>query len=76
MVICTKVDQAPSRSSREPRYKNGYNNLSAWGKFHFKIAAITSGRIESDVHKDFHQAEGIVNVITNSESIEVSSEDG
>lgn len=55
-----------------PRYKKGYNNLSAWGKFHFKIAAITSGRIESDVHKDFHQADGIVNVITNSESIEDS----
>lgn len=54
----------------KPRYKKGYNNLSAWAKFHFKIAAITSGRIESDVHKDFHQAEGIVNVITNSESIE------
>ena len=53
-----------------PRYKKGYNNLSAWGKLHFKVAAITSGRTESDVHKDFHQAEGIVNVITNSESIE------
>ena len=55
-----------------PRYKKGYNNLSAWRKFHFKISAITSGRTESDVHKDFHQAEGIVNVITNSESIEES----
>lgn len=53
-----------------PCYNKGYNNLSEWGKFHFKVAAITSGRTESDVHKDFHQAEGIVNVITNSESIE------
>jgi hypothetical protein len=55
-----------------PRYNKGYNNLNEWGKLHFKIAAITSGRTESDVHKDFHQAEGIVNVITNSDSIEVS----
>jgi hypothetical protein len=53
-----------------PLYKKGYNKLSEWGKIHFNVAAITSGRIESDVHKDFHQAEGIVNVITNSESIE------
>ena len=54
----------------KPRYNIGYKKLHEITKFHFKIAAITSGRIESDVHKDFQQAEGIVTVITNSVSID------